>query len=76
MSIHHINMAKAGGSKLSHWSTYRNGHYPEVVIRHFRALSKHFLLIEKSRKAVDLVVLDNSTILQAAHTAECIFEMN
>ncbi len=74
MSRHHITMAKAGGSKLSHFAAYRNSFYPKTVIRHFFAKTTQFLLVEKNRKTVDLVRLDNATLAQAANAAELLFE--
>ena len=67
--------AKAGGSNLSHFAAYRNSFYAGVVIRHFVAKTTHFLLIEKNRKCVDLVQLNNATLSQAAQAAELLFEV-
>ncbi len=75
MSKHHIAMAKAGGSNLSHFAAYRNSFYAGVVIRHFVAKTTHFLLIEKNRKCVDLVQLNNATLSQASQAAELLFEV-
>lgn len=74
MSKHHIKMAKIGGAKLRYFSTYRNGHYPDVVIRHFSAKGQQFLLIEKYKKTVDLLILKTALISHGTHAAERIFE--
>lgn len=74
MSKHHMKMAVLGGANLMYFSTYRNGLYPNTVIRHFRTADTQFLLIEKSKKVVDLLTIKTTSILHGTKAAECIFE--